>query len=231
MKDKLINHAIRQGYANALRADQFAAYVLFIDIDADQVDVNVHPAKHEVRFHQARWVHDFIYQSVADVLRQCLDCQFRLSCRLSQMSLRLCLKFQMPLVQPQCLALMLRLTMERPRAWILLGKERHADASPSAKAQSNYGNLLSPTPERQLGEISRQYEPDEIEVIQRESLSTQFLGKPLSVVASTYLLMQQQTELVLMDLNYAAYLVLLGQLQCGEKGRRFKLILYLSPLC
>lgn len=70
MRDKLINHAIRQSYENSLRPDQFATYVLFIEIDPHQVDVNVHPAKHEVRFHQARLVHDFIYQALSDGLAQ-----------------------------------------------------------------------------------------------------------------------------------------------------------------
>ena len=70
MKDKLINHAIRQSYETSLRADQYATYVLFIEIDPHQVDVNVHPAKHEVRFHQARLVHDFIYQAVSSALSQ-----------------------------------------------------------------------------------------------------------------------------------------------------------------
>ncbi|MBA5764620.1 DNA mismatch repair endonuclease MutL [Vibrio sp. 404] len=72
MRDKLINHAIRQSYQTSLRPEQFATYVLFIDIDPHQVDVNVHPAKHEVRFHQARLVHDFIYQALADALAQSL---------------------------------------------------------------------------------------------------------------------------------------------------------------
>ena len=70
MKDKLINHAIRQAYERSLPSEQFAAYVLYIAIDPHFVDVNVHPAKHEVRFHQARLVHDFIYQAVADALYQ-----------------------------------------------------------------------------------------------------------------------------------------------------------------
>ena len=70
MKDKLINHAIRQAYERSLPSEQFAAYVLYIAIDPHFVDVNVHPAKHEVRFHQARLVHDFIYQAVADALCQ-----------------------------------------------------------------------------------------------------------------------------------------------------------------
>ncbi|MCQ1060982.1 DNA mismatch repair endonuclease MutL [Photobacterium sp. ZSDE20] len=68
MKDKLINHAIRQAYETSLAADQYAAYVLFIEVDPHQVDVNVHPAKHEVRFHQARLVHDFICQGLQSAL-------------------------------------------------------------------------------------------------------------------------------------------------------------------
>ncbi|MZI94670.1 DNA mismatch repair endonuclease MutL [Vibrio sp. CAIM 722] len=70
MKDKLINHAIRQSYETSLKPDQYATYVLFIEVDPHQVDVNVHPAKHEVRFHQARLVHDFIYQALTSALAQ-----------------------------------------------------------------------------------------------------------------------------------------------------------------
>ncbi|WP_180558538.1 DNA mismatch repair endonuclease MutL [Arsenophonus endosymbiont of Apis mellifera] len=70
MRDRLINHAIRQAYADRLPEEQQAAYVLYLTIDPHQVDVNVHPAKQEVRFHQARLVHDFIYQGVNTVLSQ-----------------------------------------------------------------------------------------------------------------------------------------------------------------
>lgn len=61
MRDKLINHAIRQAYAELLPNDSYPAFVLFLNLDFREVDVNVHPAKHEVRFHQGRYVHDFIY--------------------------------------------------------------------------------------------------------------------------------------------------------------------------
>jgi len=61
MRDKLINHAIRQAYADLLPADTYPAFVLFLSLNHREVDVNVHPAKHEVRFHQSRYVHDFIY--------------------------------------------------------------------------------------------------------------------------------------------------------------------------
>jgi DNA mismatch repair protein MutL len=70
MKDKLLNHAIRQAYGSMLGAEQQPAFVLYLDINPRQVDVNVHPAKHEVRFHQARLVHDFVASALTNALLQ-----------------------------------------------------------------------------------------------------------------------------------------------------------------
>ncbi|MGL4860535.1 MAG: DNA mismatch repair endonuclease MutL, partial [Enterobacteriaceae bacterium] len=69
MRDRVINHAIRQAYQGQLRDDQQPAYVLYLQVDPHQLDVNVHPAKQEVRFHQGRLVHDFIYQAVFTALQ------------------------------------------------------------------------------------------------------------------------------------------------------------------
>ena len=70
MRDKLLNHAIRQAYGERLTDDKVPAFVLYLEIDPRQVDVNVHPAKHEVRFHQSRLIHDFVVSALADALRQ-----------------------------------------------------------------------------------------------------------------------------------------------------------------
>lgn len=70
MRDKLLNHAIRQAYGEHLLADQQPAFVLYLELDPRQVDVNVHPAKHEVRFHQARLIHDFVVSALTDALQQ-----------------------------------------------------------------------------------------------------------------------------------------------------------------
>ncbi|MCH8537773.1 MAG: DNA mismatch repair endonuclease MutL [Alkalimonas sp.] len=70
MRDKLLNHAIRQAYGERLADSQQPVFVLYLELPAHDVDVNVHPAKHEVRFHQARLVHDFVVSALSDALQQ-----------------------------------------------------------------------------------------------------------------------------------------------------------------
>jgi DNA mismatch repair protein MutL len=70
VRDKLVNHAVKKAYHDVLYGDRHPAFLLFLDIAPDQVDVNVHPTKHEVRFRESRLVHDFIAHSVSTALTQ-----------------------------------------------------------------------------------------------------------------------------------------------------------------
>ncbi|AYB49251.1 DNA mismatch repair protein MutL [Candidatus Williamhamiltonella defendens] len=68
IRDRVVNHAVRQAYETISTGSNTPSYVLYLDMDPRQVDVNVHPAKQEVRFHQTRLVHDFIYQAITTAL-------------------------------------------------------------------------------------------------------------------------------------------------------------------
>ena len=70
MKDKLINHAIKQAYEDLLCAGRYPSCLLYLTIPAAEVDVNVHPTKHEVRFQQPRLIHDFITSTISEALAQ-----------------------------------------------------------------------------------------------------------------------------------------------------------------
>jgi DNA mismatch repair protein MutL len=60
VKDKLILHAIKQAYADTLYPGRYPSCLLYVSLATTEVDINVHPTKHEVRFQQPRLVHDFI---------------------------------------------------------------------------------------------------------------------------------------------------------------------------
>lgn len=70
IRDKVITHAVRQAFQDTLYPGRFPVYVLQLEMDAEQVDVNVHPTKHEVRFRQGRLIHDFLFYSLREALSQ-----------------------------------------------------------------------------------------------------------------------------------------------------------------
>ena len=70
VKDKLVGHAVRQAYRDVLYHGRHPAFVLYLELEPSNVDVNVHPTKNEVRFRDGRLVHDFIFRSLHKTLAQ-----------------------------------------------------------------------------------------------------------------------------------------------------------------
>ena len=70
IRDKLILHALTEAYRNIIPPTSFPVVLLFLEMPAQEVDVNVHPAKTEVRFRQPGFVHDFVRDTVRTTLMQ-----------------------------------------------------------------------------------------------------------------------------------------------------------------
>lgn len=70
VKDKTISHALKMAYEGILHGYQYAGYLLFLDVDPQDVDVNVHPTKHEIRFLNQREVHEFVRHHAKATLAQ-----------------------------------------------------------------------------------------------------------------------------------------------------------------
>ncbi|MFK7996774.1 MAG: DNA mismatch repair endonuclease MutL [Granulosicoccus sp.] len=68
VRDKVISHAVKQAYSDLIYHQRFPAFVLFLDMDPQALDVNVHPGKQEVRFRDSQSVHGFIRHSIKQLL-------------------------------------------------------------------------------------------------------------------------------------------------------------------
>lgn len=76
VRDKLVSHAVRQAYQDVMYHGRHPAYLLFLELNPALVDVNVHPAKYEVRFREGRQVHDFIFRGVQRALAETIQGQW-----------------------------------------------------------------------------------------------------------------------------------------------------------
>lgn len=102
IRDRSLQHAIQEGYRGLLMTGRYAVAFLFLELPADQVDVNVHPTKAEVRFRDSHALHSFVFQAVRNRLhRENLTARLHVPATLSPPQVRHDLGPELPWFRPQ----------------------------------------------------------------------------------------------------------------------------------
>ena len=205
VRDKLIQHALREAYADILHGARHPAFVLFLDMDPAGVDVNVHPAKTEVRFREGRAIHQFVFHGLSRSLAAPVQAA------------------QAPAAEPEPLRYsgpteQSRLAVEEPglprslSAW-----QTNADRSPEARSES--GSFHPAQFQRPAS--SGSYTPTRLENLSpnppQHSLSQDAgsapLGYAIGQIHGVYVLAQNASGLVLVDMHAAHERILYEQLK------------------
>ncbi len=159
IKSAYLNHAINSAFSEMIAKDSFPSYVLFIDLDPAQVDVNVHPTKQEIKFEDEKIVYAFVQSAVKHAL--------------AQFSIAPSLDFTLNADIQQLDAISKPFTHEQ--------KEAVASSSLfNTFSKKNQAHLIEPTNQSELKHWKSFYEPSALnQASQEKTLTQQFAAKPL----------------------------------------------------
>lgn len=190
VRDKLLSHALRAAYADVLHGERHPAYVLFLELDPGAVDVNVHPAKTEVRFRDSRGVHQFVYHAVSRALAGAIG------------------------TQPAHMADPAAHVATAPPSRPVYGTQ---DSLGVAQSVAAYGALFSETREAERSGMAETpawtAAPASLAATPTPTDDTPPLGYALAQLHGIYILAQNQDGLVLVDMHAAHERILYEQLK------------------
>ena len=185
VKDKLINHAIRSAYQDVLHGDRQPILLLCLTINPELVDVNVHPAKIEVRFRDSRAVHQFVFHTIQDRLAH--------GAGQGEASLPTLENLALPTTQFKQLE---KLVAPQSQSYTpFYSKNQRLSLPMSGSVKDSIQQLFS-TPNTTLNSVQSSYS----EVPQEND---QPLGQAIAQLAGIYILAQNQQGIVLVDMHAA----------------------------
>jgi DNA mismatch repair protein MutL len=215
VRDKIIGHALREAYRDVLHGSRQPAVCLFVSIDPALVDVNVHPAKTEVRFRDSRAMHQFVFHAI----------QRTLAAPVQAAAAPALIERSNATVDPG----LLRETQNRPnfeyapplRHQGSLGVAEPAAAAylAFARAAQDIGQSPAPRPE-----VAPQFQP--VDSIDRDGPP---LGYALAQLHGIYVLAQNARGLILIDMHAAHERILYEKLKTAFDNRQIATQALLIP--
>ena len=195
IRDKVVAHAIRQAYQDILHHQRHPAFVLFLDMPPELVDVNVHPAKSEVRFRESQAMHQFIFHTL----------QQALSGPISTMSAGIA---SAPSTVP---------AYQSPRSGAAPGMTMQQPMPLHTPAQSLafYENMFSSQENSEAREMAAVYDTQPV-----SASGIPPLGFALAQLAGIYILAQNQHGLVVVDMHAAHERIVYEKLKIALDGQQ-----------
>ncbi len=202
VRDRIVAHAVRQAYADVLFHGRYAAFVLYLELDPAGVDVNVHPAKHEVRFREQRLVHDFLFRTLHEALAQTRAGQVPSQAQEADGSLRMT-NAVAPLPMQQ--------------AWSARGNQSRLSLGVRDAPLADYAALLGASPH--LAPVS-----------EAETGEVPPLGFAIAQLKNIYVLAENAQGLILVDMHAAHERITYEKLKSGHSGSSLRSQVLLVPL-
>jgi DNA mismatch repair protein MutL len=226
VRDKLLSHALREAYRDVLHGSHHPAYVLFLELDPAGVDVNVHPAKTEVRFRDARSIHQFVFHAVQRALAAPLggeqvggaDASTSLSTGFGQPSEERWARDALPTLQPARPfgSYQERLDVEQ-RVPAYMDFVQAADGGADlggADCRVGFSPPISPIRPDWGGGLKPALQP----APQSSEGGGPFLGYAIAQLHGVYVLAQNEAGLVLVDMHAAHERILYEKLKRATEG-------------
>lgn len=207
VRDKTISHALRTAYEGILHGHQYAGYLLFLEVLPENVDVNVHPTKHEVRFLNQREIHEFVRHSSKEVLAQFQTASTDLAQAMQpQVELKPQVQEQFQLYPSPPVEHSTELQTEFNRSQVQpIQYERKQDFQHHVHAKNALQQYLSPLQQQEHQKLAEQ--PVEYP-----------LGHAIAQLHGIYILAQNSKGLVIVDMHAAHERILLQEMkQSWEK--------------
>jgi DNA mismatch repair protein MutL len=208
VRDRVVAHAVRQAYADVLFHGRHPAFVLYLELDPAGVDVNVHPAKHEVRFREQRLVHDFLFRSLHEALAQTRAGQVESLAHADEGGLHMGAAPGLPAVA-------------RGASWPLRAEQNRLALGVRDEPLADYAMLLGEPPRGAVAVVAMPV---------AEAGDAPPLGFAIAQLKSIYILAENAHGLVLVDMHAAHERITYEKLKAGRACSNLRSQLLLVPL-